>query len=163
MYSFPNLEAVSCSMFSSNCCFLTCIQISQETGQVVWYSYLLKNFQFIVISAVKGFSIVRNRCSGILFFCDQRMLAIWSVVPLHFLNPSFTSGSSSFTYCWSQGWTILRCYHVKWVQLCGSLNIFGFALLRNWNENWPFPVLWPLLSFPNLLVYWMQHFHSIIF
>ena len=37
------------------------------------------------------------------------------------------------------------------------------AFLWDWNENWPFPVLWPLLSFPNLLAYWVQHFHSIIF
>ena len=41
-------------MYSSNCCFLTCIQISQETGQVVWYSYLFKNVpQFVVIHTVK--------------------------------------------------------------------------------------------------------------
>ena len=59
MYSFPYLEPVFCSMSSSNCCFLTCIQISQETGQVVWYSHLLKNFaQFVVIHTVKGLSIV---------------------------------------------------------------------------------------------------------
>ena len=42
--AFPNLESVCCSMFGSNCCFLTCIQISQEAGQVVWYSHLFKNF-----------------------------------------------------------------------------------------------------------------------
>ena len=48
-------------MSSSNCCFLTCIQISQEAGQVVWYSYLLKNFpQFVVIHTVKGFGIVNK-------------------------------------------------------------------------------------------------------
>ena len=40
---------------------------------------------------------------------------------------------------------------------------FGIAFLWDWNENWPFPVLWPLLSFPNLLAYWIQHFNSIIF
>ena len=40
---------------------------------------------------------------------------------------------------------------------------FGIAFLRDWNENWPFPVLWPLLRFSNLLAYWVQHFHSIIF
>ena len=40
---------------------------------------------------------------------------------------------------------------------------FGIAFLWDWNENWPFLVLWPLLSFPNLLAYWVQHFHSIIF
>ena len=48
-------------MSSSNCCFLTCIQVSQEAGQVVWYSYLLQNFpQFVVIHIVKGFGIVNK-------------------------------------------------------------------------------------------------------
>ena len=59
MYSFSYLEPVCCSMSSSNCCFLTCIQISQGGGQVVWYSHLCQNFpQFIVIHTVKGFGIV---------------------------------------------------------------------------------------------------------
>ena len=61
MYSFSYLEPVCCSMSSSNCCFLTCIQISQETDQVVWYSHLFQNFpQFIVIHTVKGFGIVNK-------------------------------------------------------------------------------------------------------
>ena len=48
-------------MFSSNCCFLTCIQVSQEAGQVVWYAHLFQNFpQFIVIYTVKGFGIVNK-------------------------------------------------------------------------------------------------------
>ena len=48
-------------MSGSNCCFLTCIQVSQEAGQVVWYSHLSKNFaQFVVIHTVKGFSIVKE-------------------------------------------------------------------------------------------------------
>ena len=61
MYSFSYLEPVCCSMSSSNCCFLTCIQISQEASQVVWYSCLFQNFpQFIVIHTVKGFGIVNK-------------------------------------------------------------------------------------------------------
>src|SRR5574337_371586 len=61
MYSFSYLEPVCCSMSSSNCCFLTCIQVSQEAGQVVWYSHLFQNFpQFIVIHTVKGFGIVNK-------------------------------------------------------------------------------------------------------
>ena len=45
----------------ANCCFLTCIQVSQEEGQVVWYSHLLKNFpQFVVIHTVKGFGVVNK-------------------------------------------------------------------------------------------------------
>ena len=61
MNSFSYLEPVCCSMSSSNCCFLTCIQISQEAGRVVWYSYLFQNFpQFIVIHTVKGFGLVNK-------------------------------------------------------------------------------------------------------
>ena len=61
MYSFPDLEPVWCSISSSNCCFLTCIQISQKEGQMVWYSLILKNVpQFIVVHIVKGFGIVNK-------------------------------------------------------------------------------------------------------
>ena len=52
---------ICCSMSSFICCFLTCIQISQKAGQVVWYSLLFKNFpQFIVIHTIKGFGIVNK-------------------------------------------------------------------------------------------------------
>ena len=48
------------------CCFLTCIQVSQEAGQVVWYSHLFQNFpQFIVIHTVKGFGIVNKAEIGV--------------------------------------------------------------------------------------------------
>ena len=48
-------------MSSSNCCFLTCKQISQEARQVIWYSHLFKNFpQFVVIHTVEGFGIVNK-------------------------------------------------------------------------------------------------------
>ena len=60
-YSFSYLEPICCSMSSSNCCFLTCIQISRELGKVVWYSHLLKNFsQCVVIHTVKGFGVVNK-------------------------------------------------------------------------------------------------------
>ena len=60
-YYFSYLEPVCCSMSSSNCCFLTCIQISQEAGQVVWYAQLFQNFpQFIVIHTVEGFGVVNQ-------------------------------------------------------------------------------------------------------
>ena len=55
------LKQVHCSMSGSNCCFLICIQISQEAGKVVWYSHLFKDLpQFFVIHTVKGFSIVNE-------------------------------------------------------------------------------------------------------
>src|SRR5574342_707140 len=48
-------------MSSSNCCFLTCVHISQEADQVVWYSHLFQNCpQLIVIHTVKGFGIVNK-------------------------------------------------------------------------------------------------------
>ena len=100
-------------MSSFNCCFLTCIQISQESGQVVWYSYLLKNFpQYVVIHTVKAFGIVNKAeidvfLNTLLFLVLQQMFAIWSLVSLPFLKPAWISGSSQFTYCWSLTWRIL--------------------------------------------------------
>ena len=44
LYSFPSFEPINCSMSGSNCYFVTHIQVSQETGKVVWYSHLFKNF-----------------------------------------------------------------------------------------------------------------------
>ena len=91
MYSFPNLETFHCSMPSSNCCFFTCIQVSQEAGKVVWYSHLFQNFtQFVVIHTVKGFSIVNEAEVDVFlefsfFFHD----------PTHIGN--LISGSSAFS------------------------------------------------------------------
>ena len=59
-------------MSSSNCCFLTCIQASQEAGKVVWNSHLFKNFpQFSVVHTVKAFSKVNEAEVGVFleFFC----------------------------------------------------------------------------------------------
>ena len=163
MYSFSYLEPVCCSMSSSNCCFLTCIQISQGGFQ---------NFpQFIVIHIVKGFGIVNkaeiddflelssffhdpsdagNLISGSSAF-SKTSLNIWKFMVHVLLKPGLENFEHYFTSVWDE----CNCA-VVW-------SFFGFAFLWNWNENWPFPVLWPLLSFPNLLTCWVQHFHSIIF
>ena len=83
-YSFPYLKPVYFSMSSSKCCFLTCLQISQEAGQVVWNSYLFKNFpQFVVIHTVKGFGLVNKTEVDVFlelccFSMMQQMLEIWS-------------------------------------------------------------------------------------
>ena len=165
MYSFSYLEPVCCSMSSSNCCFLTCIQVSQEAGQVVWNSHLFQNFpEFIVIHTVKGSGIVNKAEIDVFlelscFFDDPADVAIWSLVPLPFLKPAWTSGSSRFTYCWSLAWRILNITSM-WDE-CNCVVVWtfsGIAFFWDWNENWPFPVLWPLLSFPNLLVYWVTEF-----
>ena len=159
-------------MFSSNCCFLTCIQVSQEAGQVVWYSHLLQNFpQCVVIHTVKGFDIV-NKAEVDVFlelscFFDDPMdvgnlipgssaiskssLNIWNFMVHVLLKPDL----KNFEHCFTSMWDECSCV-VVWA-------FFGIAFLWDWNENWLFPVLCPLLSFPYLLAYWVQHFHSIIF
>ena len=155
-------------MSSSNCCFLTCIQISQEAGQVVWYSHLFQNVpQFIVIHTVKGFGIVNkaevavfleyscflmisNLISGSFAF-SKSSLNIWKFTVHRLLKP----GLENFGHYFVSTWDECNCA-VVWA-------FFGIAFLWDWNENWSCPVLGPLLSFPNLLAYWVQHFHSIIF
>ena len=153
MYSFLNLEPVHFSMFGSNYCLLTCIQIFQEAGKVVWNSHLFKNFpQYVVIHTVKGFSTVNEAEIDVFFWNSltfsmiQQMLAIWSLIPSPFLNLACTSGSM---------WNECNCV-VVWT-------FFGIAFLWDWNENLTFPGLWPLLSFPYVLPYWVQHFNNIFF
>ena len=164
MYSFSYLEPVCCSMSSSNCCFLTCIQISQEAGQVAWYSYLLKNFpKFVVIHPVKGFGIV-NKAEIVIFlelscFFDGPMdvgnlisgssvfskfsLNIW-IFSVHIL---LKPGLDNFLHYFASIWDECNCV-VVWA-------FFDIASFWDWIENCPFPVLWPLLSFPNLVAYWV--------
>ena len=159
-------------MSSSNCCFLTCIQISQEAGQVVSYSHLLKNFpQFVLIHRVKGFGLVNkaevdvflklscffndptdvgNLISGFSAFFKPS-LNIWKFTVHVQLKPGLENFEHYFASVWDE-----YNYVVVWI-------FFGIGFLWYWNENWPFPVLWPLLSFPILLACWVQHFHSIIF
>ena len=159
-------------MSSSNCCFLTCTQVSQEAGQVVWYSHLFQNFlQFIVNYTVEDFGIVNkaeidvflelscfsndpadngNLISGSSAFSKTTLIICKFTVHI-LLKPGLENFEHYFTSVWDE----YNC-EVVWA-------FFGIAFLRDWNENWPFPVLWPLLSFPNLLAYWVQHFHSIIF
>ena len=91
MYSFPNLEPFCCSMSGSNCCFLTCIQVSQEAGKVVWYSHLLKHFpQLVVIQSVKGFGVV-----------NKAEVDVFLELPCFFYDPTnvgrLSSASSAFS------------------------------------------------------------------
>ena len=159
-------------MSGSNCCFLACIQVSQEAGQVVWYSHLFQNFpQFIVIHTVKVFGMVNKAEVDVFlelshFFHDPMDVgslisgsSAFSKSSLNFWNfmvhVQLKPGLKNFEHYFASVWDECTCVLV-WA-------FFGIAFLWDWNENWPFPVLWPLLSFPNLLAYWMQHFHSIVF
>ena len=118
-------------MSSSNCCFLTCIQISQKAGQVVWFSHLFQNFpQFVVIHTAKGFGTVNKAEVGIFlelsyFFNDPTDVGNLISGSSAFLNSACTSGSSWFTYNWSLAWRILNLTLLvcKMNALCGSLSI----------------------------------------
>ena len=79
MYSFPNFEPVLFSISGSKCCFFTCIQISQEVGQVVWYFQLLNFPQFAVIHLVKVFRVVNEAEVDIFleFSCFPMIRRCW--------------------------------------------------------------------------------------
>jgi len=110
---FPMWNHSCCSVSSSNCCFLTCIQLSHEAGKVVWYSRLLKNFpQFAVIHTVKSFSVVNDAEIDVFlklscFFYNPTDVGNLICASSVFSNPAWTSGSSWFMYCWSLAWRIL--------------------------------------------------------
>ena len=131
----------------------------------------LRIFQLLVIHTVKGFGVVNKAEIGVFLErscfwsnrCWQYDLCLWSSAFSKFslniwkftvrilLKPDLENFEHYFTSVWDE----CNCA-VVWT-------FFGIAFLWNWNENWPFPVLWPLLSFPNLLAYWVQHFHRVIF
>ena len=163
MYSFPSFEPVHYYVWFY-CCFLTSIQVSQEAGKVVWYSHLFKNFpQFVVIHTVNGFGVVsKAEVDGFLklscFFDDPTDVG------------NLISGSSAFSkytvYIWKFWAPVMLKPNLKdfqhqpasmWNEWnCVAIwTLFGVALLWDWSENWPFLVLWPLLSFLNLLAYWV--------
>ena len=149
------LEPVCCFMSNSDCCFLTCIQVSQEAGQVVLYPHLFQNFpQLIVIHTVKGFGIVNEAEIDVFlelscFFDDPadvgNLISGSSAFSKTSLNiRKFTvhillkPGLENFKHHFTSMWDECNCV-VVWA-------FFGIAFLWDWNENWPFPVLWPLLS-----------------
>ena len=128
-------------------------------------------FQFVVIHTIKGFGIVSEAEIDVFlklscFFCDpmdvgnlisgssafsKTSLNIWKFTVHVLLKP----GLENFEHYFVSLWDECNCATVR--------TLFGIAFLCDWNENWPFPVLWLLLRFPNLLAYWVQHFDSIIF
>ena len=117
-------------MSGSNCCCLTCIQVSHKTGKVVWYFHLLKNFpQFVVIGTVKGFSVFIE--AEVDVFLEYPCF-LYDSVNIHSLISGSSAFSESSLYIWKFLVHILLkpslkdfepCEHVKWAQLCGNLNI----------------------------------------
>ena len=92
------------------------------------------------LGLISGFSASSKSC-----------LNIWKF-SVHIL---LKSGLENLEHYFASVWDECNCA-VVWA-------FFGIAFLWDWNENWPFPVLWPLPSFPCLLAYCVKHLHSIIF
>ena len=147
-------------MSSSNCCFLTCIQISQEEGKVVWYSNLFKNFpQFVVIHTVKGFGIVNKAEVDVFlelsFFFDdptdvgnlisgssaffKTSLNIWKFTVHVLLKP----GLEIFEHRFASMWDECNC-RVVWTFF--DIAFFGIGmktdLFQSCGHCWAFKVCW---------------------
>ena len=126
--------------------------------------------QFVVICTVKDFGIVSKAevdvflelswyfddpvdvgnliCGSSVF--SKSSLNIWKFLVHELLKPI-----ENFEHYFASVWNECNCA-VVWT-------FFGIAFFGDWNENWPFPVLWPLLSFPNLLAYWVSTFTASFF
>ena len=147
-------------MSSSNCCFLTCIQISQEAGQVVWYSLSWRTFQFVVLHTVRGFGIF-----------NKAEVDVFLKFSCFFNNPvdvgNLISASSAFSksslnirkftvqqYCWSLAWrilsiTLLACEMsaiVRYSEQSLALPFFGIGiktdLFQFCGHCWVFQICW---------------------
>ena len=147
-------------MSSSNCCFLTCIQIYQEAGQVVRYFHLCQNFpQFIVIHTVKGFGIVNKAEINVFlelscFFDDPVDVGNLISCSSAFSKSNLNIGISRLTYCWSLGWkifciTLLACEMntiVRQFEHYLALPFLGIGmktdLFRSCGHSWVFQTCW---------------------
>ena len=141
--------------------------------QVRWFGIFIywRTFQFVVIHTVKGFGVFNKVEVDVFlelcwFFDDpvdfgnlisdystfsKSSLSIWKFMIRVLLKLGLENFKHYFASIWDECNDV-----VVWAFL-------GIAFLWDWNENWPFPVLWPLLSFPNLLACWVQHLNGIIF
>ena len=133
-------------MSSSNCCFLTCIQVSQEASQVVWYSHLFQNFpQFIVIHTVKGFGIVNKAKIDVFlelscFFDDLADVSNLISGSSAFSKTSLNIRKFTVQVLLKPGLQNFECYFTSVWDECNCAVVwafFGIAFLWDWNENWP--------------------------
>ena len=150
-------------MSSSNCCFLTYIQVSQEVGQVVWYSHLFQNFpQFIVIHTVEGFGLVNkteidvflelscffdepadvgNLISGSSAFSETMFqMFIWKLTVHILLKPGLENFEHYFTSMWDE-------YNCAVVWAFFGIAYFGIViktdLFQSCGHCWVFQICWP--------------------
>ena len=146
-------------MSGSNCCFLTCIHALQEESIA-----LLKVFQFAMIHIGKGNTLVSEADDFLKFFClFYDPVDVGNLIS-GFLNPDCTFGSSQFTYFWNLAWGIL-CITFLVCEMSSIVLELEHTLEMpdsGMRMNIMFPSPRVPLSFPNLQVYWVQHFNSII-
>ena len=128
MYTLFYLEPVCCSMSSSNCCFLTCIQVSQEAGQVVWYSHHYPSVQF---------SSVTQSCPTLCNPMNRSMPGL----PVHHQLPEFTQ-----THVHRVGDAIqpsLLCHPLPLLPaIYSSIRVFSneSTLHMRWPKYWSFSI-----------------------
>ena len=162
MYSYPiwNQSVVPCTVLTVASWTAYRFLKRQVRWSVIPIS--LRIFQFVVIHTAKAFGVVNKAKVDVFlklscFFCDpmdvgnlisdssafsKSSLNIWKSMVHILLKPGLEDFEHFFASMWDE------CnYAVVWT-------FFGIAFLWDWIENWPFPVLWPLLSFPDLLAYW---------
>ena len=161
---FPiwNQSAVSCPVLTV--ASWPAYKISQEVGKVVWYAHFLQNFPHsVVIHTVKGFSVVSEADIFLEFSClfydptdvgnliagssasSKSSLYIWKFLVDILLKPSLKDFEHDLASVWNE---------------CNGMAVwtfFGIAFLWDWNENWPFPVLWPLLSLEDIKKRWQEY------
>ena len=150
MDSFSYLEPACCSMSSSNIASWPAYRFLKRQVRWTGIPISFRVFQFIVIQTVKGFGIVNKAeidvffWKSLAFLMIHRMLAIWSLVPLPFLSPAWTSGihGSHNAEAWLGEFWVLLCLHVRWVQLCNSLSILWHCLSLGleWKTTFFIPV-----------------------
>ena len=147
-------------MSGSNYGFLTCIQISQEAGKVVWYSHLLKNFpQFVVIHTVKGFGLVNKAEVDVFlepfcFFNDPTDVGNLISVSSAFSNSSLNMWKVSFHVLLKPGLENSEHYFASVWDECNcvffehslALPFFGIGmktdLFQSCGHCWVFQICW---------------------
>ena len=147
-------------MSSFNCCFLTCIQVSQE-GQVVWYSCLLKNFpKFIVIHSKSLAQLIKQNLmffwNSLAFWWSNRFsnlisgssassksrLNIWKFMVHVLLKP----GLENFEHCFTSVWDACNCA-VVWAVLDIALGVgMKTELCQSCGHCWVFQICWHIES-----------------
>ena len=134
--------------------------------QVRWSGILipLRIFQFVVIHTAKGFSIVNGAEIDVFlefscFFYDSTDVGDLISGSSAFSKSSLSISVSSVHVLLKPGLENIEHYFVSVWDECSCAvfwTSFGIAFLWDWNENWPFPVLWlSLLSFSDLLANWV--------